>query len=252
MTALKELVSYCDELLAVSEYRDYCPNGLQVEGRGEVRHIVAGVTACQALLDEALARKADAVLVHHGWFWKGEEPCITGIKRRRLKSLLDNDISLIAYHLPLDGHAELGNNAQLALRFGWSVDGRFGHGPFGGLSMWSRLEKPMSAAELSAHIGAELGREPLLIDGGPHPIRRLGWCSGAAQDGIEEAAALGLDAFISGEVSERTVHLARELGIHYLAIGHHASESDGVRVLAKKLAQQFDIEAEFVDIPNPV
>ncbi len=252
MSALKELVNYCDELLAVREYRDYCPNGLQVEGRGEVRRIVAGVSACQALLDEALARDADAVLVHHGWFWKGEGECITGVKRRRLKSLLDNDISLIAYHLPLDGHAELGNNAQLARRFGWSVDGRFGHGPFGGLSMWSELDEPLSANELAMSLGNELHREPLLIVGGTHPIKRLGWCSGAAQDGIEEAAALGLDAFISGEVSERTVHLARELGIHYLAIGHHASESDGVRALAEHLSQRFDIQSEFVDIPNPV
>lgn len=252
MARLDELVQYCDTLLDVAAYQDYCPNGLQVEGNAEVKRIVGGVTASQALIDRAVELQADLLLVHHGYFWKGEAAPITGMKQRRIKTLLENNISLLAYHLPLDGHATLGNNAQLAERWGFEVAGRFGHGPNGGLAMHAELEQPMALGELAAHISAPLGREPLVIEGGDAPVRRVGWCSGAAQGFIDEAAALGLDCFISGEISEPTVHTARELGIHYISAGHHATERYGAEALTKHLSQYFSLENHFVDVPNPV
>lgn len=252
MTPLNEIIRYCDELLNSAAYQDYCPNGLQIEGSAEVSRIVCGVTASQALIDEAVARRADLLLVHHGFFWKGEEPRIIGIRQRRIKALLENGISLVTYHLPLDGHHELGNNAQLAARWGFPVEGRFGTGPEGGLAMYGTLPRAMRAEALATVVGEGVGREPLLIEGGRHPVCRVGWCSGAAQGYIEQAAALGLDAFISGEVSEQTVHLARELGIHYLAAGHHASERYGVQALGHHIAEYFSLENHFVDVPNPV
>ncbi len=252
MASLQQIIDYCDTLLGVGEYQDYAPNGLQVEGRGEVRRIVSGVTACQALIDVAIEQQADLLLVHHGYFWKGESPTITGMKQRRIKALLDHDISLLAYHLPLDGHAELGNNAQLGQLFGIPVEGRFGHGPDGGIAMHGSLDMKVSAHSLAEVVGQKLGREPLLIEGGDHPIRRVGWCSGGAQGYIEQAAALGLDAYISGEISEPTVHLAREQGIHYIAAGHHATERYGARALGSHLADHFALENQFVDIANPV
>jgi len=252
MASLDELVRHCDALLDVAAYQDYCPNGLQVEGKQEVRRIVSGVTASQALIDEALTLEADLLLVHHGYFWKGEAAPITGIKQRRIKTLLENNISLLAYHLPLDGHATLGNNARLAALWGFEVAGRFGAGPDGGLGMYARLDRPLSLNELAETIAAPLGREPLVIAGGEHPVQCIGWCSGAAQGFIDEAAALGLDAFVSGEIAEPTVHSARELGIHYLAAGHHATERYGVQALGKHLSDYFSLENCFVDIPNPV
>lgn len=251
MAQLSEIVNYCDDLLQIAEYQDYCPNGLQVAGRSELRRLVSGVTASQALLDAAVARGADAVLVHHGWFWNGEDPRIIGMKRRRLGALLANDISLIAYHLPLDGHPELGNNARLGALLGIDISGRFGKGPGGGIAAFGELPQPFSAEALGAHIAARLGREPLHIAGGPASLRRVGWCSGGAQGLIEQAAALGLDGFISGEISEQTVHAARELGIHYFAAGHHATERYGVRALGDHLARKYELDHEFVDIDNP-
>lgn len=252
MTPLLELVNYGNNLLRIQEYQDYCPNGLQVEGRAEVRRLVSGVTASQALLDVAVTRGADAVLVHHGWFWNGEDPRIVGMKRRRLGTLLAHDISLIAYHLPLDGHGELGNNARLGAVLGIPVEGRFGKGPDGGIAAYGSLSQPLSAEALAAHIAQRLGRTPLHIIGGPQRLQRIGWCSGGAQGWIEQAAALGLDGFISGEISEQTVHAARELGIHYFAAGHHATERYGVAALGEHLAQKYAIDHEFVDIDNPV
>lgn len=251
MVPLLELVTYCNNLLQIGEYQDYCPNGLQVEGRSAIGRLVSGVTASQALLDVAVERGADAVLVHHGWFWNGEEQRVVGMKRRRLGTLLINDIGLIAYHLPLDGHPELGNNAQLGALLGVAVEGRFGRGPDGGIAAYGSLPQALSAVALSAHIDQRLGRPPLHIDGGGGPLRRIGWCSGGAQGWIEQAAALGLDGFISGEISEQTVHAARELGIHYFAAGHHATERYGVRALGAHLAQKYAIDHEFVDIDNP-
>lgn len=252
MVALNELVQYCDTLLDVGAYQDYCPNGLQVEGRGEVNSIVAGVTASQALIDAAIEQQADLLLVHHGYFWKGEAPPITGIKRSRIKALLDNDISLLAYHLPLDGHAELGNNAQLGKLWGIPVEGRFGSGPYGGLGMYGSLPAAISLTDLARQVGESLKREPLVIEGGGHPIQRVGWCSGSAQDYIEAAAAQGLDAFISGEISEPTVHLARELGIHYISAGHHATEQFGVQALGKHISDYFSLKFQTINIANPV
>ncbi|MGM0593148.1 MAG: Nif3-like dinuclear metal center hexameric protein [Pseudomonadota bacterium] len=252
MVNLRDLTNYCDRLLDTAAYQDYCPNGLQVEGRRGVARIVTGVTACQALIDQAVALEADLLLVHHGYFWKGEPAPITGIKQRRIKTLLEQGISLLAYHLPLDGHEHLGNNAQLARRWGFEPSGRFGKGPDGGLAMYATLESPMVLSDLAARIAAPLQREALVITGGDHPVQRLGWCSGAAQGFLDAAADLELDAFISGEISEPTVHTARERGIHYLSAGHHATERYGVEALGAHLAETFSLEHHFVDIPNPV
>lgn len=252
MVKLQDFLDYCDRLLDVDSYQDYCPNGLQIEGRSEVRRVVCGVSASQALIDQAVACEADLLLVHHGYFWKGEDPVIRGMKQRRIKTLLAHGISLVAYHLPLDGHDSLGNNARLARRWGWAVEGRFGHGPNGGIAMHGSLPSVLTATELARQIGRDLGRQAQLIEGGEQPISRVGWCSGAAQDYLEQAAAMGLDAFVSGEISERTVHSARELGIHYIAAGHHATERYGVEALGVHLADKFSVKNQFIDIDNPV
>ena len=252
MPRLNELVSYCDRLLDAGSFRDYCPNGLQVEGCDTVARIVTGVTASQALIEAAAAQQADLLLVHHGYFWKSEDACITGIKRRRLKTLLDRDMGLLAYHLPLDAHPQLGNNACLAQRFELPIADWFGDGSGPPLACEARLAEPLTATALDARIAKALGRQPQHIDGGPAQIYRIGWCSGAAQGYLEAAARRGLDAFISGEISEPTVHIAREYGIHYFAAGHHASERYGVQALGEHLAEHFGIEHFFVDIENPV
>lgn len=245
----EELVSYLDGLLEPDKFRDYCPNGLQVEGRDEVRRIVTGVTASQALLDAAVARGADSILVHHGYFWKGEDGRVTGIRRRRLGALIRHDINLLAYHLPLDAHPELGNNAQLASRLGWLADGRFGEQDIG----WrGALAQPTELGVLADQVAQALGRTPLVIGDAQRQIRRIAWCSGGAQGYFEQAIALGVDAYLSGEISEQTVHLARESGVAYLAAGHHATERGGVKALAAHLAERFGISCEFVDVDNPV
>ena len=245
----EQLVEYLDGLLQPAKFRDYCPNGLQVEGRADVGRIVAGVTASQALLDVAVARGADAILVHHGYFWKGEDGRITGIRRQRLKTLLAHDISLLAYHLPLDAHPELGNNAQLAARLGWLPDGRFGEQDIAWLGS---VAEPTTAAGLRDQLAAVLARTPMLVGDAGRPVRRLGWCTGGAQGYFEQAIALGVDAFVSGEISEQTVHLARESGVAYLACGHHATERYGVAALAEHLTRHCGLQCEFVDLDNPV
>ncbi len=245
----EQLVEYLDGLLQPAKFRDYCPNGLQVEGRADVGRIVAGVTASQALLDVAVARGADAILVHHGYFWKGEDGRITGIRRQRLKTLLAHDISLLAYHLPLDAHPELGNNAQLAARLGWLPDGRFGEQDIAWLGS---VAEPTTAAGLRDQLAAVLARTPMLVGDAGRPVRRLGWCTGGAQGYFEQAVALGVDAFVSGEISEQTVHLARESGVAYLACGHHATERYGVAALAEHLTRYCGLQCEFVDLDNPV
>ena len=252
MAQLHELVNYCTNLLQVQDYQDYCPNGLQVGGRPEVRRLVSGVTASLALIEAAVEAGADAILVHHGWFWNGEDPRVVGMKQRRLQPLLCNGISLIAYHLPLDGHPELGNNALLGQLLGIVPEGRFGKGPAGGIAAYGMLEAAVDSGAFATLIEQRLGRRPLHIAGSGRPLRRVGWCSGAAQGWIEQAAALGLDAFISGEISEHTVHAARELGIDYFAAGHHATERYGVQALGEKLSQEFDLNHTFIDIDNPV
>ncbi len=252
MAGLTELVDYCDRLLEADAFQDYCPNGLQVEGRAAVHRIVSGVTASQALIDAAIEQNADLVLVHHGFFWKGEDARITGMKQRRLKTLLGHDISLLAYHLPLDAHPELGNNAQLARRLDLAESGRFGDGCGPELAWYGTLAQPLGGAALAERIQQSLGRTAQWINAGKEPVQRVGWCTGAAQSYLEAAARLGLDAFISGEISESTVHIAREYGIHYFAAGHHATERYGVQSLGGHLAQHFAIEHTFVDIDNPV
>jgi dinuclear metal center YbgI/SA1388 family protein len=249
---LQSLVDYCDRLLDAAQFQDYCPNGLQVEGRAEVERIVSGVTASQALIDAACEQGADLVLVHHGYFWKGEDAVLTGIRRRRVRRLLCADISLLAYHLPLDAHPQLGNNAQLAARLGLQQEGCFGNGSGPELACYGRPEQPLGAQELAAHLKAVLGREPLVVGQGPAIIRTLGWCTGAAQSWLEAAARRGLDAYISGEISEPSVHIAREYGIHYFAAGHHATERYGVQALGERLAAEFGIRHIFLDIDNPV
>ncbi|TVR61430.1 MAG: Nif3-like dinuclear metal center hexameric protein [Candidatus Competibacteraceae bacterium] len=245
---LRELVAHTDQLLAVDTFTDYCPNGLQVQGRSEVHTLIGGVTACQALLDAAVEQQADAVLVHHGYFWKGEDPCIVGMKHRRLATLLRHDLSLIAYHLPLDAHPELGNNAQLGRVLNLSVTGTAGGN---GLVMLGEPAEPTSGAAFAAHLATRLNREPLHVAGTDAPIRRLAWCTGAAQSSIEVALAAGADAFLTGEASEQTVHFARENGLHFFAAGHHATERYGVQALGAHLAQRFDLCFQFVDIDNP-
>jgi len=252
MVTLTELVNYTNGLLNIHQFADYCPNGLQVEGKPEVRKLVTGVTACQALVDQAIDTSADAIIVHHGYFWKSEDPCITGMKKNRLTSLLKANLSLLAYHLPLDAHPDYGNNAQLARVLEFKVDGRFGRGTSDQLGVYGSLSTVMSADELGAHIRLKLGRTPQHIAGNERPIQRVAWCTGAAQGYIEQAVAVGVDAFISGEISEQTVHVARESGIHFYAAGHHATERYGAQALGAHLANQFGLEHQFIDIDNPV
>ena len=262
MVHMKELVNYCDDLLEVYKFSDYAPNGLQVEGKAEINKIVTGVTASQALIDAAVEARADALLVHHGFFWRGEAPNVVGVKRRRLAKLLQNNISLLAYHLPLDAHAEIGNNAQLAKVLGLRVEGRFGREAGDELAMYGQLPMPVSAAEFSQQINKALGRTPLHIkalgrtplhiNGESDVIKKVAWCTGAAQGYIEKAATLGVHAFISGEISESTTHFARESGVHYFAAGHHATERYGIKALGEHLVNEFGLVCDFIDIANPV
>ncbi|MBI5860662.1 MAG: Nif3-like dinuclear metal center hexameric protein [Rhodocyclales bacterium] len=245
----EELRSYLDVLLDAARFRDYCPNGLQVEGRAEIRRVVCGVTASQALVDAAIERQADALLVHHGWFWKGEDGRVSGYRKQRLASLLAHDISLFAYHLPLDAHPTLGNNAQLALRLGWQITGRFAEQEIGFVGV---PPAPTFAGELALQVEMQLGRKPLLVGAPAREVKRIAWCSGGAQSYFEDALATGADIFVSGEISEQTVHLARETGMAYLAAGHHATERYGVMALGAHVQQTCGIECMFVDIDNPV
>lgn len=251
MTTLLELVRYSDELLRVGQFKDFSPNGLQVEGRAQINKLVSGVSACGALLDAALERDADAVLVHHGYFWKGEDPRVVGYKKQRLQRLLRADISLIGYHLPLDAHPELGNNAQLALRLGMKVTGAFDTDSGPGLGLIGELVTPLSGAQFAQQVQQALGRVPLHVPGAAVQIKRIAWCSGGAQGYIDRAASLGVDAYLTGEVSEYTVHIARETGLHFFAAGHHATERYGVQALGAHLAQRFGISHEYVEIDNP-
>ncbi|MCW8854488.1 MAG: Nif3-like dinuclear metal center hexameric protein [Gammaproteobacteria bacterium] len=253
MARLRQLVNYCNELLRVQDFRDYCPNGLQVEGKEEVKKIISGVTACQDLIERAVEINADAILVHHGYFWKSEDASIVGIKKNRIAALLENNISLLAYHLPLDAHGDYGNNVTLARYLDIMVKGCVEQGPAKGLLWYGELEKALSAEQFSQHLAGRLNRQPLhLASSRQQAIKTIGWCTGGAQAYIEQAAELGLDAYVSGEVSEQTFHLARELDIHYFAAGHHATESYGVQALGHHLAEQFDLEFEFIDVSNPV
>ena len=249
---LKQLCDFCADYLSVSDFDDYCPNGLQVEASGEVNHIVTGVTASLDLIEAAIEQKADTLLVHHGYFWKGEAQPISGFKGRRIRALIKNNLSLIAFHLPLDAHPEVGNNVQLARVMGWEIQGSFGSVGLHDIVLSGALPAPMTLDELSDSIAARLNTKPLSISSGDRPVRTIAWCTGAAQGYIEQAAERGIDAFISGEVSEHTFHFAKEAGIHYIAAGHHATERYGVQALAAVIEQKFGVRQQFIDIPNPV
>lgn len=248
MIDIFELESYCNGLLDAGSFEDYCPNGLQLDaGRPEIRRLATGVTASQAVITAAGQAGADLLLVHHGYFWRGEPSPLTGVKGRRVRTLIKAGINLIAYHLPLDAHPELGNNRTLGDLLGIRQSRALNQG----LAWQGELaDEPPDV--LASRMTRLLGRAPLLISAGDRPIRRIGWCTGAAQGAIVEAAAAGLDAFVSGEASESTTHLARELGIHYFAAGHHATERFGVQALGQHLAEKFALDHLFIDDDNPV
>lgn len=249
--ALTTLVAEAQRYLNAARISDYCPNGLQIEGRPQVRRIVSGVTASQALVDAAVEAEADVLLVHHGYFWKGENPCITGMKQRRLKTLLSNDISLLAYHLPLDLHPEVGNNVQLAAQLDITVEGPLDPDDPRTVGLLGSLPEPMSPRDFARRVQEVLGREPLLVEG-MEVVRRIGWCTGGGQGYIDQAIAAGVDLYLTGEASEQTFHSARENGISFIAAGHHATERYGVQALGDYLARRFAIEHLFIDCPNPI
>ncbi|MEL0619143.1 MULTISPECIES: Nif3-like dinuclear metal center hexameric protein [Psychrobacter] len=258
--SVQELIQFCDDYLSTSAFKDYAPNGLQVDGGRPIQRIVTGVTACEALIDAAIANNADAIMVHHGYFWKGEPATLTGMKGRRVRKLMQHGISMIGYHLPLDAHPISGNNAKLADMLGMTINGALypteSH-PVGNIATCT----PQTADDLIATITQALGRAPLHIPAEYHTdsstqtngrlIERVGICTGGAQDMIEQAATMGCDAFISGEISERTTHSARELGIDYFACGHHATERGGIQALGEIVAQKFGLPVTFIDIENP-
>ena len=241
------LLAAFDSLLEPARFQDYAPNGLQVEGRARIRHIVSGVTASQAFIDAALARGADALFVHHGLFWRGQDGRVTGWMRRRLGALLAHNINLFAYHLPLDAHPTLGNNAQLGERLGFVPTGRFGEQQLG----WLGTCEHAHATALAHHIEFVLNRPVTLINTTHHAIKSIAWCTGGAQRYFEAAIAAGADAFVTGEISEPQAHQARECGVAYLACGHHATERYGAPAVAAQLARQFGIAHTFIDIDNP-
>ena len=245
------LLQAFDTLLAPEKFRDYGPNGLQVEGCADVHSIVSGVTASRALIEAAIERKAQAVFVHHGLFWRGYDGRVTGWLRQRLALLLAHDISLFAYHLPLDAHPELGNNAQLARVLGLEVTGRFGEQELGFLGRRTHGENFPDATCLASFVSDTLGRPVTLVDSQPRPVQTIAWCTGGAQSYFEAAIAAGADVFITGEISEPQAHYARESGVAYIACGHHASERYGAPAVAAHVAAQFGLAHVFVDIDNP-
>lgn len=249
MVHVQELAHYTQQLLQIERFKDYCPNGLQVEGKSEVRKIVSGVTANMALLEAAHKAKADLILVHHGYFWKNEDARVIGIKRHRLAYLLKYDLNLMAYHLPLDAHIDLGNNAQLGRVLGIAPIGFAGET---GILAYGQLSQAMPLQHFAAHVEVALQRKPLVLGNALKTVQTVAWCTGAAQGYMEEAIALGVDVFISGEVSEQTTHLAQESGVAYIAAGHHATERYGVQALGAHLAEKFNIQHEFIDVKNPV
>lgn len=249
MTSREELQSYLDTLLEAGRFKDYGPNGLQVEGRPQVRRIVSGVTASLALIEAAVADGADALLVHHGLFWRGQDGRLTGWLKRRVALLMAHDINLYAYHLPLDAHGELGNNAQLGRELGLLADGRFGEQQLGFIG--APQQAWADAAALAGHVRQRLGRPVTCIGGDGRPLRRIAWCSGGAQGYFEAAIAAGADAFLTGEISEPQAHLARETGVAFLACGHHATERYGAPAVAAHVAAQFGLAHRFIDIDNP-
>ncbi len=248
MALTTELERYLSEALAVSQFKDYGPNGLQVEGRSEVRRLVSGVTASLAFIEAAIEAGADVLLVHHGLFWRGQDGRLTGWLRQRLAPLFQHNVNLLAYHLPLDAHSQWGNNAALGARMGWLADGRFGEQQLG---FAAPLPAPVSLVALKLHIEVSLGRSVQALAGDGRSLRRVAWCTGGAQSYFEAAIAAGADVFVTGELSEPQYHLARETGVAFIAAGHHATERYGVQMLGAHLAERFGLEHHFIDIENP-
>lgn len=246
-----QLVQMLNQKLEITRVRDYCPNGLQVEGRQQIRKVLTGVTASQALLERAVAEQVDAVLVHHGYFWKGESSEITGMKKRRLQTLLQHDINLLAYHLPLDIHPELGNNARLGALLGLTEISALASVEPVGVVRQASLAEPQALTEIVALLQQLLGRQVFVHDAGIGAVTQIAWCTGGGQGYIEQAATAGAQLFISGEVSEQTIHIANELGIHFIAAGHHATERYGIKALGEWLAAETGVEVIFADIYNP-
>ena len=244
-----ELENHLNQLLDISRFHDYCPNGLQVEGHDNIHIIISGVTASLDLLQAAVAAKADAVLVHHGYFWRGEDTRITGMKSRRIALLMQHGINLFAYHLPLDVHPEFGNNALFGRKLGLIETSRFGEQD---IAVQGRLAQAMTLGALGEKISLTLSRQPMMIGDPDKTVQRIAWCTGAAQSYFEAAIQRGVDAFITGEISEQTVHAARESGVAFIAAGHHATERYGVQALGDHIAQAFGIRHQFIDIENPV
>jgi dinuclear metal center YbgI/SA1388 family protein len=252
MVTLQELIAYLDELLEPKQFNDYCPNGLQIAGKGIVKNLVVAVSASQSVIDEAIRLNADAILVHHGYFWRGEDPRLIGIKQQRIRKLLQHDISLITYHLPLDAHPVYGNNVQLAKRLEIDIEHSYEIDKIPNILWVGSLQQATNGNELVKRIAESLQREPLHIAGSDKLINRIGWCTGAAQGFIEHAAAHGVDAYITGEVSESTFHFAQEASIHFYAAGHHATERYGVQALGEHIAHYFSINQQYVEIHNPI
>ncbi|MCO5975716.1 Nif3-like dinuclear metal center hexameric protein [Ideonella oryzae] len=248
MAARTEIEGCLNQWLQPERFKDYGPNGLQVEGRAEIRRLVSGVTASLALIDAAIAAQADAILVHHGLFWRGQDGRLTGWLKTRVERLLGHGINLLAYHLPLDAHPELGNNAQWAARLGWRADGRFGEQDLGFVGT---QDGATTVEQLAADLQSRLDRVPTVLPGDGRPLRRLAWCSGGAQGYFEAAIAAGADVFLTGEISEPQAHLSRETGVAFLACGHHATERYGAPAVGTRLAAQFGLEHHFIDLPNP-
>lgn len=246
-----ELEQLINQKLSSDKINDYAPNGLQVEGKTEIKKIITGVTASQALIDYAISQNADAILVHHGYFWKSENSCIRGMKGKRIKALLVNDINLYGYHLPLDVHPELGNNAQLAKLLDIENLQPLEKSSLS-IPVWGELKEPMAGKDFAEKIEKVLNRKPLIcIENGPYLIRKIGICTGGGQGYIDLAAEQGCDAFITGEVSEQTIHSAREQGLHFFSAGHHATERYGIKALGEWLAKEYGFDVEFKDIDNP-
>ncbi|GAB4392435.1 MAG: Nif3-like dinuclear metal center hexameric protein [Gammaproteobacteria bacterium] len=252
---LTELTTHLNQLLNISAFTDYCPNGLQVAGRPTISKLITGVTANQALIDQAIEQQADAILVHHGFFWKGEAAEIVGIKKQRLAALLAHDISLLAYHLPLDVHAEYGNNAQLAKILGLTAQRTVKVDGIHDLLWFGQLAKPTSPQDFIQQLNSLLQQKPLHIVGDAYyakPIHHVAWCTGAAQRYVEHVLNEPIDAYITGEVSESIVHTVRESPLHFFAAGHHATERYGVQALGHYLQEKFGIIHQYVDISSPV
>lgn len=249
MVKINELTHYTQQLMQVTRFKDYCPNGLQVEGRDEINKIVTGVTASMALLEAAHKVGADLVLVHHGYFWRNEAPEIVGIKQRRIKFLLTHGINLMAYHLPLDAHEVLGNNVQLGNLLGFKAQNYIGSE---NLIAYAELETEMSLSQVVSLLELRLDRQVIAIGELERMVKKVAWCTGAAQGYMEQAIALGVDLYISGEISEQTTHQSLESGVAYICAGHHATERYGIQALGSHLAEKFNLAHEFIDIHNPV